>query len=254
MADFETQDVCFGLESPLSDLSSSPTGSIVSYSWNFGDGRTSTDQNNLHQYAAPGFYQVSLTVTTDSGCVNTLVRPNALQVYAPPPASFLDNAVLASDIYPIVNFTNQTGTLGTYSWDFGDGALSTEYSPTHEYASIGIYEVQMIAIDLNGCVDTLLRSIEIRPTSNVYIPNSFTPNGDLKNDLFQVYTYNVVSVNSQIFDRWGLEIFTWDGVSGGWDGTIEGQPVQNDVYVYRIVTTDVNNKREVHVGHVSLVR
>ncbi len=253
-ADFETQDVCYGFETPLTDLSQTTTGSIVSYSWNLGDGTTSTDQNVTHIYQRPGYFDVSLTVTTDSGCVITVIRPNALNVFPPPPISFGDNASSASDIYPIVNFTNNTTTLGTYTWDFGDGSYSSDYSPTHEYAQVGVYEVQLIAVDLNGCVDTLVRRIEIRPTSNVYIPNAFSPNGDLKNDLFQVFSYNVSSITGQVFDRWGLQIYEWKGVNSGWDGTVDGAPVQSDVYVYRVVTTDVNNKREVHVGHVSLVR
>jgi len=128
------------------------------------------------------------------------------------------------------------------------------YSPVHTYDTVGAYEIVLIAIDLNGCVDTLRRGIDIRPTSNVYIPNTFTPNGDSKNDIFRAYTYNVVSVQGDIYDRWGLPIYHWDGLNSGWDGSVDGNAVQNDVYVYRIVTTDVNSKRQEHIGRVSIVR
>lgn len=254
IAEFATQNVCQGTQTQMTDLSYPVTGSIVSYNWTFGDGQTSGDQNPIHLYRNPGWYQVSLTVLSDSGCTTTLTRPNAVQIYANPDAHFGNNANLASDIYPIVNFTNQTAALGTYTWHFGDGATSNEYSPTHEYAEIGFYDVELYVIDENGCVDTIAERIEIRPTSNVYIPNSFSPNGDLRNDFFKTYSYNVVSVRAQIFDRWGLQIYEWDGLEGGWDGKVKGSPAQADTYVYRIVTTDVNNKQEVHIGHVSLVR
>jgi gliding motility-associated-like protein len=254
LVDFGTQDVCLGFETQFVDLSTPVTGSIVQYDWSFGDGGSSNDQSPLYIYSSPGWFDVTLTVTSDSGCQTRLIRDDAIQIYPPPVAQFIDNAYEASDIYPVVNFTNLTGALGTYAWDFGDGYFSNEYSPAHEYDTVGQYEVQLIAIDQNGCVDTIIRRIDIRPTSNVYVPNSFTPNGDLKNDVFRVYTYNVANVSADIFDRWGLLIYHWDGLTGGWDGNVDGNAVQNDVYVYRIVTTDVNGKREERVGRVSVVR
>ena len=84
--------------------------------------------------------------------------------------------------------------------------------------------------------------------------SSFTPNGDSRNDLFQVYSYNVVQLHAAIYDRWGLKIYEWNSLNGGWDGKINGSPAQADTYVYRVSTLDINNKSEVRIGHVSLVR
>lgn len=252
--DFLTESLCYGFPVQLTDQSYAVTGSVVQYQWGFGDGATSADQNPVHLYNRPGWYQVSLTITSDSGCISTLVRPNALEIFAPPNVQFESNVSAANDIYPLVNFINQTGTAGQYFWDFGDGTQSTDYSPTHLYPDIGVYQVQLISINDHGCVDTTLQRIEIRPSSNVYIPNAFTPNGDTRNDLFRVYSYNVEELQAQIFDRWGLKVFEWDTIDGGWDGKVEGNPAQADVYVYRVTTVDINNRREVRIGHVSLVR
>ncbi|REK08026.1 MAG: PKD domain-containing protein [Bacteroidetes bacterium] len=254
VSDFSTQNVCFGEFTALTDLSYPVTGSITQYSWSFGDGNTSSDQDPVHFYNSPGWYQVSLTVTSDSGCVTTLTRPNAVQIYRPPTALFSSSDAQASDIYPLINFYNETGSLGTYQWDFGDGTTATDYSPTHMYPDVGTYVVRLITVDLNGCVDTVYRTVEIKPSSTTYIPNAFTPNGDKKNDMFRVYTHNVTQLEAQIFDRWGLKVFEWDNLEGGWDGRVEGNPAQADVYIYRVTTTDVNSKREVYIGHVSLVR
>ena len=254
LVDFVSTNACLGYIVGLNDLSTAATGPIVQYVWNFGDGTTTTDQNPVHLYSAPGWYEVSLSATTDSGCTTTLIRPNALQVYAPPAPQFLNNATDANDIYPMVNFLNTTPNATYYYWSFGDGDTSTIFSPTHLYADIGSYDVQLIAVDMNGCIDSTLIRIEIRPTSNVYIPNAFTPNGDTKNDFFQVYSYNVKKMEVQIYDRWGLKIVEWDDVKGRWDGRVGGNPAQADTYVYRVATVDVNDKHEVFIGHVSLVR
>jgi len=254
LVDFNTESACQGTSVQLTSLASPVTGSIVQYNWNFGDGMSSGDQDPLHFYSYSGWYEVSLSVVTDSGCTTTLSRPNALEIYRAPDALFTSSAEQASDIYPLINFVNGTGSQGTYLWDFGDSTFSTEYSPTHMYASVGAYDVQLIAIDMNGCVDSIYQRVEIRPSSTIYIPNAFTPNGDRKNDQFKVYTYNVVKLEAQVFDRWGLKVYEWDSLDGGWDGVVKGNPVQADVYVYRVSTVDVNNKRETRVGHVSLVR
>ncbi len=254
LIDFETENACLGYTVDLTDLSSAVTGTIQQYNWSFGDGLSSTDQNPTHTYSTAGWFQVSLTATSDSGCISTLVRPNALKIYSLPNAQFITNANESSDIFPQVNFFNQTSAQGIYFWNFGDGTTSTDYSPTHLYATTGAYDVQLLTIDQNGCVDSTLLRIEIKPTSNVYIPNAFTPNGDTNNDFFKVYSYNVKDMKVQIYDRWGLKIIEWDSPLGAWDGRIDGSPAQADVYVYRVATVDINDKHEVFIGHISLVR
>ncbi len=254
VADFSTENACEGFTVQLTDLSYPLTGSIVQYTWSFGDGLTAPDKDPVHLYTAPGWYEISLTVVSDSGCTTTLARPNALQIYDAPDALFSSSDDQANDIYPLITFMNETGRAGFYYWNFGDGTLSEEYSPSHMYPDVGAYDVQLIAIDYNGCVDSILSRVEIRPTSTVYIPNAFSPNGDKKNDQFKVYTSNVLRLEAQIFDRWGLKVYEWDSLDGGWDGLVKGSPVQADVYVYRVSTVDVNNKQETRIGHVSVVR
>ncbi|MBL0102777.1 MAG: PKD domain-containing protein [Bacteroidetes bacterium] len=254
VVDFETEDVCQGFEVNFRDLSIASLGNIVTYQWNFGDGTIDPTQNPIHTYLAPGFYTVSLMAVNDSGCSATMTQPDAVHIFPSPVAQFNHNSSEANDLIPMVNFVNQTSSAGLFFWDFGDGDTSMMYSPTHTYPSVGTYEVQLITIDLNGCVDTTYRLIEIRPNSSVYIPNTFTPNGDTRNDLFQVFTWNVKNLDVSVYDRWGLKICEWNSLAGGWDGNVNGNPAQADTYVYRVSTVDINDKKEVRVGHVSLVR
>jgi gliding motility-associated-like protein len=251
---FLTEDACLGYSVDFTDQSAPSTGPIEQYLWSFGDGNTSTDQNPTHIYMTPGFFQVALTATSDSGCITTLSIPNALEIYAPPVPNFSSNASQANDIVPLVDFLNLSSTAVFYYWEFGDGDTSTFYSPSHQYDSVGKYDVQLMAVDQRGCVDSITIPIEIKPTSNVYIPNAFTPNGDTRNDVFRVYTHNIAKMQVSIYDRWGIKIVEWSDMNLGWDGRVSGSPAQADTYVYRVETKDVNNKEEVFVGHVSLVR
>ncbi len=252
--DFTTHNVCLGNEVYFTDFSQSTTGAIVQYLWNFGDGESSIDHNPVHIYSSSGLYDVSLTAFNDSGCSNMLVRPDALEIYPLPIASFTNNASDPGNISHLINFVNETSSPGLYYWNFGDGDTSTKYSPSHLYNGIGYYYVSLITIDFFGCMDTTINSIEIKHASNINIPNSFTPNGDNKNDFFQIFTYNVLEISVQIFDRWGIKIVEWNDLNGKWDGRVNGKTAPQETYIYRVVTTDINDKMEERTGHVNLVR
>jgi PKD repeat protein len=114
----------------------------VSWLWDFGDGSYSTDQNPCHNYAAPGYHSVSLTITTVDGCTYTTMQSNT--VYFPPfGANFY--GIPNSSTYPmdVQFYANSTGATGWF-WDFGDGNTSTEENPLHTY------------LDSCGCTVTLI--------------------------------------------------------------------------------------------------
>jgi len=251
LVNFNTNNDCFG--KPIYFNNTSPD-STLNFIWDFGDGNISSDINPIYYYSSPGNYQVSLIVIDNNGCDNILTIPNAVQVYANPDVKFGSNELYADETYPVVTFNNGTNSIGEYNWSFGDSTTSTEYSPTHRYPSIGVYNVQLTVIDTNGCVDSISNNIEIRSSSASYRPNSFTPNGDGKNDVFKIYTYNVIKLKVEIFDRWGLLIYSWDGINGSWDGTINGNPAQADVYIYKAFMTTINGKDERWIGSINLVR
>jgi len=91
-----------------------------------------------------------------------------------------------------------------------------------------------------------------------YVPNAFTPNGDGKNDLFPSINYNLTSYQLDIYDRWGLKLFSTDNPKEGWDGTYMGGKVQVDVYVYKIsysfLKSNGDERNDNVVGTVTLVR
>ena len=116
------------------------TGDIDSWSWDFGDGDTSTEQNPAHTYAERGDYTVSLTVSNKAGS-DTDTLP--IVVLAPPNANFSASEARAS-VNSNIQFTDEsTGDIDSWSWDFGDGSTSTEQNPTHVYKDAGTYTVSL---------------------------------------------------------------------------------------------------------------
>ncbi len=146
------------------------TGNPVSWSWDFGNGNTSSLQNPSATYFTPGTYTVRLTVTNASGS-NTLTRTNYITVYENPVVDFSANAT--SGCFPLpVQFTDLS-TAGTgnsnvsWQWDFGDGQTSTVQNPTVTYTSAGVYTVILRVTNDKGCSRTFSRPAYITVTNGV---------------------------------------------------------------------------------------
>ncbi len=129
------------------------------YSWNFGDGGTSTLANPTHFYSAPGAYTVTLTVVDGNGCTNTLVS-TAYIVVGTITAAFTNPATACK--FSSVVFTNTSSTHISSSWDFGDGGTDTTNTGVHSYSSPGTYTVRLIVFD-GFCYDTITHTITIVP-------------------------------------------------------------------------------------------
>ncbi|MBI3501887.1 MAG: PKD domain-containing protein [Bacteroidetes bacterium] len=131
----------------------------ATYSWNFGDGNTSTLQNPTHTYTATGTYNVTLTVTNANGTCNATITKNAFILISPPVANFIH--VPDSGCVPLtVNFTSTSSSaidpIVIYAWNFGDGGNSALQNPVHTYTATGVYSVTLTITTQNGCTATLI--------------------------------------------------------------------------------------------------
>ena len=142
---------------------SNDLSNIISWTWTFGDGDQSNDQNIFHSYTDTGTYQVTLTVVTDSGCSNSasLIVP----IHEAPQASFTIQNQSPCIGYPIF-FENGSSPIHDsiidFVWDFDyNNDSSSLVSPSYTYENANTYSVQLIAINIYNCSDTTLEILEI---------------------------------------------------------------------------------------------
>ena len=232
------------------------------YLWSFGDNSISVEKNPKHTFTSSGNYTISLTVTSLEGCKMTKVYPNLVKVWPKPQSKFTWLPENISEVYPNVNFINQSIGGAYYLWFFGDGDSAIAFSPSHLYPGAGNYLVELIAITDKGCKDTAKALIIIKQEYVFYAPSAFSPNNDKVNDYFVIYGRGILSENFllQIYDRWGNIIWETDkfyvneGRSEMWDGTSNGKPVPVGTYVWRAIFYDIKNRKHEETGQVIIIR
>jgi PKD repeat protein len=203
----------------FTDASVDYDGAIVAWSWDFGDGDTSFEQNTVHQYADKGTYTVTLTVQDDDGATDTEVKLVTVQNIAPnadftyTPASPVNDTVICfNDIS-----SDPDGTIFSRYWAFGDDYYSSKASPNHCYYGSGVYTVTLTVTDNDGAQDTVQKTITVStPTNNP--PNTpGKPSGPAIGLTKAIYTYttNATDINGDLlYYKWN-----WgDGTYSEWTG------------------------------------
>lgn len=157
-ADF-TSNTTSGCPPLIVAFQSTSSGTITSYQWDLGNGTKSTLKDPVATYFDPGTYTVTLTVTDASGKA-TVTKKNYITVYAKPIADFdISNT---SGCFPLnVSMKDKSksgsGSIATRTWDFGDGTLSNETSPSHTYTNAGVFDVTLSVTNSNGCSNILTK-------------------------------------------------------------------------------------------------
>jgi len=176
--------------------------------------------NGSNTYLNFGVFDVSLAITDTNFCTNSVTYEDYMTVYEKPVADFDISPEELDDIQNTAQFTSTSSAVATnFFWQFGDGATSWEQDPSHEYSSPGNFVVNLYSSSDFGCQDTATKSIRYKEVIFVYVPNSFTPNGDGRNDVFKVEVIGSVQLFSmKIFDRWGALVYSSKDINEGWVG------------------------------------
>ena len=199
-------------------------------------------------------YTIS-SVTDNDGCIGTFSGNAVLTINPSPMADFLLNPEETFLDKNEITFTNNSSGQIISDWIFGDGTtLLDNYSTIiHSYSDTGYYTITLVVSNEFGCTDSSSRALVIYPFT-YYLPNTFTPNQDGINDLFGLISTKVNTFNMFIVDRWGFEVYNTTDINLLWDGTKNGKPAQDGVYVYKIVIEDPVGEIHEFVGNLFLIR
>ena len=177
-----------------------------------------------------------------------------VRLYPKPKAEFEADEIVVPTYEPTITFENVTfGAVSSYFTD-GEGGIYTPFTEeTVTYTKEGYYYPTLIIENVFGCFDTLTIPVYVQPA--VYVPNSFTPNEDGKNEVFLPSVATFIDYEFMIFNRWGEQIFTTSDPKQGWDGKGKnGKILKQEVYVYRIIYKDPEGLNKELYGNVNLLR
>jgi gliding motility-associated-like protein len=226
-----------------------------------------------HQFVSSGCFDVSLEITTPAGCISDTTQFDAVCIYPEPIAAFTVDDPVVSSLAPVVQFFNSSLYAETYFWNFGDGTSSITENPNHLFPSDpATYTIVLTASNQIGCQDTAALSLTVWQDLAIYVPNTFTPDGDEYNQTFKpVLTegFKKDSYHMTIFNRWGEIVFESYDLEFGWDGSYqfsEHLPVKNGfilkdiispngTYTWKIEVTELQSgETRKFLGHVNLIR
>ncbi|UKN00787.1 PKD domain-containing protein [Paracrocinitomix mangrovi] len=237
------------------------TASTTIYSlWDFGDGTTSNVTSPSHVYDQVGLYDVSLTIWTTTGCIDTLSinMPNAIEVFPRPTAQFSVTPYEQLEYDNEFFFTDESDTSEVVeSWFyFADGNYTDQDSVYHSYLEPGVYLPWQIVKNEYGCTDKVYGQIKIIPILDVMVPNAFTPDGNSINNIFKPVLFDEKVYELWIYNRWGEQIHYEKGIDASWDGSYNGTLVPSGVYIWKMKYTsfkyeDIPVEKQ---GHVILLR
>lgn len=224
---------------------SNTTKNAAGYVWDFGDGKTSTEANPVHVYAAnTRAYTVKLTAKSGLGCPNVLEMKDYIQVFPPPVAEFktLPDSVIKIPQYKFSFADKSTSNPVRWEWEFGDRGFSSLKNPEHTYADTGRYKVRLIVTSAEGCKDTVTHTVQvIGVPGQLYLPNAFIPTStDPRLQVFKANGSGLKEWRMRIYNKWGQQLWETTKLDEkgrpveGWDGTASGAPAQQGVYVWEI--------------------
>jgi gliding motility-associated-like protein len=210
----------------------------------------SLNKDNIYNPIAHPIINTTYTVSVTNGvCINT----NTLTIYVnpSPKVTVKPNYSLVLAGESIILHASSTDSCSWYPTTW----LSCVDCNTNIATPDNDITYTITAINNEGCSTSTTATVQIQVESTFYLPNTFTPNNDGRNDTFKPAYTNIYNYKMVIFDRWGLLLFQSTNPDEGWDGIYRNGACQQDVYVYKVeymdnVTTDFHSLS----GHVNLIR
>lgn len=233
------------------------------YFWDFGNGESSTEESPVTVYTQPGSYEVSLYAKKDT-MSDVLTRTLYIN---PSPVADFEVSVNETVKFEAVEFLNKSSDAVSYVWDFGDGAQSDLYEPSHSYEAAGVYAITLSVSSENGCSDSLWvpDAITVSKNCRLIFPNGFIPdkNGptggyydfskkEENNEIFHPLYRDIEHYELKIYNRWGELVFLSKDITIGWDGYYRGKLAPQDTYVYVVTAACITGEKIASTGSITL--
>jgi gliding motility-associated-like protein len=214
--------------------------SQVNWLWRFPNGNTAFVQNPAsQQYTTPGNFTVNAYAVNSSGCIDSAIQK---LVVNPLPTVTLPSTLTMQNGFPITIPATYSSNVINYSWLPDNNTLSCVDCPEPATTNTKFTTKYSVSfVDSNGCKNTAdVQVIVICMNANVFVPNTFSPNGDGSNDVFYIRGKGLERVKSlRVFNRWGEVVFEKkdfpvNDPSSGWNGKFKSNRPQADVYIYQV--------------------
>lgn len=206
-----------------------------------------------------GYYDVYLWASSAPACNDSIFIEKAIHVSDYPHAGFTYAPDEPQNGKEVFFYNTSTGDdIVSYLWTFGDGTFSTERDPVHIYhlPNNDKMTVRLKVNNVDECADDTAVVVPVVDNFAFWVPNSFTPNNDGKNDVFLPKVHDVAYYKLQIYNRFGQLLFSTTNVEAGWDGTINRTLAPAGVYKWKIDYVRYSNMNETikKTGCVNLIR
>jgi gliding motility-associated-like protein len=237
----ENQSICLNDMALIAGLASGGVGTI-SYYWEH-------DYSTVSMQSVAPETTTSYTLVVEDQCGNSTTGETTVSVRTITPnftAEFLDDFT--------ASFVNTTENAVMVEWSFSDGGLIYEDDVTHTFTSVETWEVTLTAWADEGCKKSVTQ--EYFPAGSVYVPNSFTPDGDGINDFFFCYGHDLSTFELTIFNKWGELVYQSDDITKPWDGSVKNGDyyAPDGVYPYFLKAVDKKDRVIERKGSVQIIR
>ena len=219
---------CKAEEIRFEAINENPAVPIQEMHWNFDDTNTGTSSTVFHSYADTGVYAIRLYAVANNGCPSDTLSKN-ITIYGTYANAGNDTTIAIGQPLQLQAYGGKY-----YIWTPSTGLSNTAIpNPVAMLNEDITYEVT-VSSDA-GCPTTDKITVKAYKGPEFYIPNTFTPNGDGKNDVFRFTAAGMSEINYfRVFNRYGQMVYSSKDPKQGWDGTIKGKPQSSDTYVWMI--------------------
>lgn len=245
---------------PFSVTLNNQSTNASSFTWNFGDGTTSTQANPAKTYANDGTYTIALAAKDDF-CDTWDTAYTTVAFKRPTgPIDFEARYNPCTD-GTTAEFIPLASGYQLYYWSFGDNDSSRLAVATHTYQNPGTYTITLVTVDtICNVTRSATQTLTVSNFAEIetILPNVFTPNNDGQNDYWQLsqelLPEQFTALHVEVYNRWGKLIYTTNDPGFLWEGSFEGNPLAEAVYFWLAEYTDVCGTSKAEKGVVHIMR